>query len=333
MSGLPCPKSQQVSPVDERRYATRMEPHLARWQDRERQTAELVGGIHERVHFYARARRAALERPYVARLLKCDRYGLVTKCGCKGKRDTRWFSCRQHLTCPRCLRSRSRQLQQRVRAGLEAAFAASGPGSKLVLLTLTTRHSGDVAEDRDAIAAGWRALYRKLHKVGWGKFPYVGVWEVTPGHDGKGHVHAHVAVIWPFRDWSVVRRLWLASCPTSERITFVASRRDGRESTPQSVANYLGKYLSKGVQTHEFSPELRADVAAASYQARWVFSSVRFWQPWVPVCPGCGLPRVRAQYAWRGDPCRPVDHDREPSGGQLAWPFPTAHQRAGPGCA
>lgn len=328
MSGLPCPKSQQVSLVDEDRYAGLMAHHKARWQDVVRQTAE---GPWNR-HAYATARVAALSRPYVARLNRCGTMGVVVKCGCKGVRGTRWFSCRQHLTCPRCLASRSKVLHQRITAALEAAHDQSPPGTKLVLLTLTTRHSGDVAADRDNIARGWRTLYKALHRRGWGKFPYVGVWEVTPGHDGRGHVHAHVAVLWPFRDWSVVRKLWLAACPTSERITFVASRQDKKPSSPRSVGNYLAKYLSKGVQTADFSPQLRADVAAASYQARSVFTSRGFWQPWVPVCPGCGIPRVRAQYAWRGEPCQPVDPDAERGGRQTRLSLPSAHEHGGLGC-
>lgn len=331
MSGLPCPKSQQVSPpvVDEARYAERMAPHLARWQDLKRQTAE---GPYNR-HVYASSRVAALSRPYQARLDRCGRQGRTIKCGCRGWRGTRWFTCRQHLTCAPCLKSRCKVLHQRIEAGLQSAYDASPPGTKLVLLTLTTRHSGDIAADREAIAKGWRQMYKMLHRRGWGKFPYVGVWEVTPGHDGKGHVHAHVAVLWPFRDWGVVRKLWLKACPTSERITFVASRQDKKPSSPRSVGNYLSKYLSKGVQTAEFSTQLRADVAAASYQARWVFTSRKFWVPWVPLCPGCGEPRVRAQYAWRGEPCRPVDPLAESGDRQTRLALPSAHEHGGLSCA
>ena len=334
-SPLPCPETQQVSPgVDEGRYAQRMAPVQALWADRARQTAAHEGlTARERKHVYASRRAAALARPYGRRLQRCSRRGVVVKCGCRGKRDVRWFGCRQHLTCGRCLRSRSKILGQRVRAGLEAAAAAAPAGTMLVLVTLTTRHSGDVAADRAAIATGWRRLYRALDKRGWGKFAYVGVWEVTPGDDGLGHVHAHVACFWPFRDWSVVRRMWMRACPTSERITFVARRRDGKASNPRSAANYLGKYLSKGMQTSDFSPELRADVLAASYQARWVFTSVRFWQPWVPACPGCGLPSKRAQYVWHGTPCEYIERELDERPRQLELSIPAPQQRGSPRCA
>lgn len=204
-------------------------------------------------------------------------------------------------------------------------MGAAAPGSKLVLITLTVRHSGDVEADRNALASGWRRFYKAVNKR-WGRYPYVGVWEVTAGRDGLGHVHAHVAVVWPFRDWAEVRELWIAACPESERINFVARRRDGRASEPKGVARYLGKYLSKGAEDSEITPELRADFCAMAYQSRWVFSSKSFWVPWVPVCPGCGKPRVVAQFGWRGDPYREPPEADGPC--QLEWPWPS---RAGPG--
>jgi hypothetical protein len=203
----------------------------------------------------------------------------------------------------------------RMRAGLEAAIAAR-PGEMIVLVTLTLRHSGDLEVDRKALAGGWRRLYKSLHDE-YGKFPYVGVWEVTPGADGKGHLHMHVAVVWPWRDWSHVRALWLRACPESERITFVAGRRDGRRSDPKSVANYLGKYLSKGIETIDYTPELRTRIVAASYNTRWVFTSRRFWITFVPLCQRCLCCVKMAQYKFRGEPHHPPDPDARGSPSQL----------------
>jgi hypothetical protein len=186
-----------------------------------------------------------------------------------------------------------------MRDGIEHALkprAGWRPG-KIVLLTITLRHSGDVARDRADLAEGWRAFRKSLWRR-WGWFPFVGVWEVTPGTDGDGHVHGHVAVVWPWRDWGEVRELWLAACPRSERITFVASRRDGRESTPRSVANYLGKYLAKGVQHADMTPQLLARVLAGTYNTRWLFTSRGFWQIFVPRCKVCSFPIISAQYRW-----------------------------------
>lgn len=328
VSGLSCPESQQVSssPVDEDRYACLMRGHRVRWEARAVETAD-PRHHPATVHTYAVNRARALNRTYVEKIGRCAKRGVRIKCKCRGWRGVRWFGCRQHLTCERCCQQRSRQLGQRIRAGLEVAHAGAGPGAKLVLLTLTVRHSGDVARDRDAIAAGWRRFYKAL-RARWGAWPYVGVWEVTAGADEQGHVHAHVAVVWPWRDWGEVRKLWLRACPESERIHFVAARRDGRPSDARSVGRYLGKYLAKSTQDDGITRELRADVVAMAYGQRSVFTSRGFWQPWHPVCKCCGCPRVLAQYRWHGDPYRP-EAERPPP--EQLWLG--LRERAGPGCA
>jgi len=313
-SGLPCPESQQVSPLDERLYAELMEPRRLVWRARAARPAQ-----GELKTVYALRRAEALGRPYVAKLAKCSRRGTRVKCGCRGWRGVRLHTCRQHLLCAECQRARARRMGARIRSGLEAALAAR-PGEMLVLVTLTLRHSGDVAVDRERLAEGWRRFTRAFWKE-YGKFPYVGVWEVTAGSDGHGHVHMHVAVVWPWRDWSDVREMWLASCPWSERITFVARRRDGRPSDAKSAANYLGKYLSKGLQTDDFSKELRTRVIAGTYNSRWVFSSRRFWILFVPACQRCHCQVVAAQYRFRGEPWHPpVECERGPP--QLSLEFP-----------
>src|SRR4051812_17561858 len=165
-----------------------MAPRRKSWQKR----ASAATG--ERRVVYALRRADALARPYRRKLEACSKRGIRVKCGCKGWRGVRLFTCRQHLTCTSCQRARARRMGARMRAGLEAAIAAR-PGEMIVLVTLTLRHSGDLEVDRKALAGGWRRLYKSLHDE-YGKFPYVGVWEVTPGADGKGHLHMHVAVVW-----------------------------------------------------------------------------------------------------------------------------------------
>jgi len=307
VAGLPCPESQQVSHgaeclVDEPLYAALMAPRRDKWR---RRAAE--SGHSEPVVRYALRRADALARPYRRKIERCSTSGTRVKCGCKGWRGVHPRTCRQHLMCAACARARSRRLGMRVRAGLESAMAGRSDADRLVLLTLTVRHSGDLARDREALAGGWRRFYQRLHRRGWGKFPYVGVWEVTTGADGLGHLHMHVAVVWPWRDWSVCRRLWLDSCPESERITFVAGRRDGQRSTAKSVAKYLGKYITKGVNTVDFSPELRSRVIAASYNVRWIFTSRRFWILFRPLCQHCGCKIVAAQFRWNGLAVQPMD--------------------------
>lgn len=176
---------------------------------------------------------------------------------------------------------------------------------RFVMLTLTVPHSGDLAADREALAAGWRRFYLRVRdeiakrrkalvpKIkrwrlgaadGIGRFPYAGVWEVTPS-DG-GHIHMHVAVIWPYLKFKLVREWWRKACPGSEHIGFSWKRRDGKASTPSSIANYLGKYLSKGSDGN-FSPSTNAEISAAMYNKRSVTASRHFWVKFTPECPCC----------------------------------------------
>lgn len=156
----------------------------------------------------------------------------------------------------------------------------------IVLLTMTQQHSGNLTADQEALSEGWRGLYKRMH-ADYGACPFVGVWEVTPGKDGLGHVHLHVAAVWRYRDWSRVREQWLSACPTSRYITFVRERKDGKPSTPASVANYLGKYLSKGADLSSFHPRLRAEVSAAFYNKHSVMTSSRFWKRLPKCCAKC----------------------------------------------
>jgi hypothetical protein len=85
-------------------------------------------------------------------------------------------------------------------------------------------------------------------------------------------------------DWELQRELWLQSCPSSARVDFSASN-----SVPRA-ARYVSKYVSKGVQTSAFSPELRARVLAGTYNTRWLFSSSGAWVRFRPCCKSCGVP-------------------------------------------
>jgi hypothetical protein len=154
-------------------------------------------------------------------------------------------------------------------------------------MTLTTRHTGDLVADQAELSDGWRKLYKRMHED-HGACPYVGVWEVTPGTDGLGHVHMHIALVWSYRDWGRIRDQWIAACPSSQRVTFIAKRKDGRASSPGSVSKYLGKYLAKGADLRAFTPYLRAEVSAAFYNQRSVHASVHFWRRVVKCCAKCG---------------------------------------------
>jgi hypothetical protein len=309
-----------VSPVDDQLYAELMAPRAAAWQARATRAAG------ERKVTYALRRSAALRRPYSSKLASCRRRGIRVKCGCRGWRGFRPWTCRQALACRHCAGDRCRRMGARMRSGLQVALQPPQgfrPG-RLVLLTLSVRHSGSVERDRAELADGWRA-FRKAYWRKYGWFPFCGVYEVTPGVDGLGHIHGHVAVVWPWRDWHDIREMWLAACPSSERITLVADRRDGRQSTAGSVANYLAKYLAKGSQGEEFTPELLTRVIAGTYNTRWVFSSRGFWQIFEPLCKRCNCAITAAQFRWNAPPLPPwggPDSERGPPQLDLSIPAP-----------
>jgi hypothetical protein len=243
---------------------------------------------------YAVARVARLTCDIAPRLDACGVESLPIACACGlvGAKKT----CRQWWLCGSCRAKRAPSLEHDIRKGLDAALsgevaawgAAGGLGMRpqLVLLTLTQKHTGDLSADQGALSDGWRKMYKRLHED-HGAFPYVGVWEVTKGTDGLGHVHMHVAVIWRYRDWSRVREQWLRACPTSQYLDIKAKRRDGKASSPGSVAKYLGKYLSKGADVGAFDPRLRAEVSAAFYNQRSVITSVYFWRRIEKCCAKC----------------------------------------------
>ncbi len=278
---------------------------------------------------YAAARARSLGRDLDPTLGKCGIRARSMSCGCVGirraphvARPGPWaptapveFTCRQHLVCERCNRKRSAKLKGKMGAALQhhldearAAWVASGcpTGGKpqVVLMTFSVRHSGDVEADRRAIQEGWREFYRRLKRRGLA-MPYCGAWEATSGRDGLGHVHLHMAIVWPFVDFKAVIRWWKASCPVEGSVDLAWRRRDGKPTNGWSAARYIGKYISKGVQLGGvkryrdgqggwtdvvMSDELAADIVAASYNQRSVMASSKFWVAWArPCCPRCGV--------------------------------------------
>lgn len=312
-SELPCPRgatSVRPSKIDgwlhEQHRRDRLQPVRARWEARATGFNRAIGELtvenpwHPELpqlkarRAYAVARVARLSADLVPRLNWCGTESLPVACGCGfvGAKKT----CRQWYLCGSCRARRAPQLEASIRRGLDRALSAEvnrwgaegAPGMRpqLVLLTLTQRHSGNLSTDQTALAEGWRKLYKRMHEE-HGQFPYAGVWEVTKGDDGQGHVHLHIACVWRYRDWKRIRLQWMRACPSSQRVTFVAKRRDRKASSPSSVAKYLGKYLAKGSDTASFTPTLRAEVSAAFYNQRSVLASSFFFVRIEKCCRKC----------------------------------------------
>lgn len=295
--------------LDEGHRRNLLEPVRRRW---ERRATELNGAVMDRElgvavdpdaepieslrrrRAYAVARCKRLRADVMPRVAECGTEHLPIACRCGLVGAT--VSCRQFWLCSTCRAKRTPALGSNIRRGLDRALSAEveqwgreggkGQRPQLILLTFTTKHSGNIGADHDAIATGWRKLYKRMHEEhGW--FPYAGVWEVTPGWDGLGHVHLHVAAIWRYRDWKRIKAQWRRACPTSMVVDIAPRRKDKKDSTPASVANYLGKYLSKGADTSGFSPRMRAEISAGFYNQRAVITSERFWVKQPKCCPKC----------------------------------------------
>jgi hypothetical protein len=293
--------------IDEWRRKEKMAGVRARWSDRAKHFASATwchdnkdcrwdgcaACANERKRRYAIGRVVGVDKRIEARVSKCGTQEIPLACHCGPIVGVE--RCRQIWFCEVCQQLRAEKMQRSIADGLRAALRAEidawayagarGTRPHIRLLTLTTRHSGDLQADRRHLELGWRALYKAMHKI-WGRFPYVGVWEVTPGTDGLGHVHAHVAVIWGYRDYAEVRELFAAGCDRAH-LDIRPPRKDGKPSTGNGAAKYLGKYMSKGVQGDRFTPELRAEVAVAFYNAHTIFASTKFWRPHVNVCKCC----------------------------------------------
>lgn len=252
-----------------------------------------------------------MRRPLQTRVNECGQEGVVVECRC-GRRPVP-VKCGLRWLCGRCKKRTFARARHRLSKALGARVRASArsdgrPGfqRRPVLVTLTTRHTGDLTSDRERVGESWRKLRQWLHGrarvQAWskarrqfedteetiGQFDYALVWEVTPGRDGLGHVHAHVVALWPRTDWNLLRAEWKRATG-DDGAEIDLKRAASRDATEvQSAVNYLAKYTSKGVQVGEFTPELAAQVIDATYGKRLLSTSRGFWLPEPPcACPTC----------------------------------------------
>ena len=229
--------------------------------------------------------------------------------------------CGDRTACETCrLRAGRRALARSLRAlprmlgEARAAWNARGrleahrPG--LRLLTLTTRHTGNVQDDRATIQAAWsrhrawldrRFNPRAARRAGLPRvrLRYVAAWEITPGRDGLGHAHLHVALISPRYDYAEARAAW-RSHTDGGADTYSAVGSSGRSrSNGHAAARYVAKYVSKGLDT--LPDALAAAWWCASYGRRSIAASRGAWDPREPcACGACGVVGDQVWSASRG---------------------------------
>jgi hypothetical protein len=259
-------------------YDHAMSDVAQRWRDRADQARRDRDDCRLR---YATARVRSVTMTPAERLEGCGRRHAVIRCACRHVRVE--VGCGLRDLCQTCARRIAKRRQKRLARALRAhqraataAWRSAGSAARCEprwgLMTLTTAHSGDLRADRARILAGWQGMRKAL----WARFrravAFALVWETTPGSDGCGHVHAHVATLLPFLPYEELRSMWFASCPTSAQWDYQPARHAAR-----GAAGYLSKYVSKTLEVAEFGPRLTAQIMRMNYGARVVTTSHRFW--------------------------------------------------------
>ncbi len=261
-----------------------------------------------------RLRRGWRERARVCRAAGADEARVwCDRCGATARRPlpcghARWW-------CRRCAYREGRRLRDRLQRSIRAALARErarwrregsrrGRRPDVALVTLTVRHSGDLARDRERIAQGWRRMRAWLHRR-VGAPPYWGVWECAEGSDGRGHVHLHVVTLWPYLPYAEVRAEWERATDGHGRVLDVQRStyrlRDGqrRRWTEHRAARYVAKYVTKsGEWALSVDHTLAARWIGATYGRRLVTASRGAWVTLPDPEPACHCCRDTEHLRW-----------------------------------
>lgn len=267
-------------------YIRAMKPEAARWSAR---ATEARRRDDDHAASYARRRALNLATALGAKLAVCGTRRRVVQCQCK--RISVPVGCGQKWLCPTCRQGFYRRIRRKLaRAVWMHLKARRRPGKRdhaWRILTLTARHSGDLAYDRQRIVRAWKLLRTWYHTTHGESFPFAMTWETTTGRDKKGHVHAHVIALWPpFVPYSPIIRQWKRAIG-DDRARFQIER---AKKGPNGAAVYIAKYITKGVELGEGSALFASRVLAMNYGKRCVNISVRFWRPIDANCKCCGSP-------------------------------------------
>lgn len=285
--------------------------------------------------YHHACRALALRSPFLARAALCGEEHVcgVVDLGCMkcGEVYAIPVGCGLRNWCITCSRKYKSSTRKRIARGLGNAqrdamerWKAEGklPGLRpeITLLTFTVSHSGDLQNDHDTIAHGIRGLWKRHGHIDGGSAPYVCAWEMTEGRDGLGHVHAHVAAVWPKRDFRALDRAW--SELTQGRGTAVdvvgpgkaAKRARAKGITRSASAGNAASYIAAYVDAGGMSDRVPVPLAAAWLgtmrgQRTWTTSqnvdTHREPEAWTPCCQS----EAFCIGYHRGLECVPVDRD------------------------
>lgn len=220
---------------------------------------------------------------------------MTIACGC-GRREYR-VGCNQPQLCLRCRQVHSRRWRRRIVRAMDAHLRAarsrwsSTSGGKrpgIYLITLTTPHSGDLEVDRRRMGEAWRRLSKEASYRRWWS-AHALVYEATGGSSGEGHLHAHVAVVSSWVPYAELHEAWRRAMPGAEVLDVQAPGR--ARSGAGQAAQYLSKYVTKGVDPGEFSGRKAGELLVAFRGRRKVTTSKGFWTPLLcrQGCRSCGL--------------------------------------------
>lgn len=246
-------------------------------------------------------RRSAEWSEHRAQAMALPRAELLAACGtrwrkiaCKcGPREVK-VGCGQVQLCAGC-RARSwrkwrrklvRALDAHVRAARGAwARTRDGMLPGVYLVTLTVEHSGSIETDRALLGKAWRRLSKVAQREKWWG-AYALTYEVTPGRDGLGHVHLHLAAISSWIPYDRLHEVWREV--SGARVLDVQAPRAATKAA--RAADYLSKYVTKGVDPTVFTGAKAGELLVAMRGKRRVTTSVAFWEPCrdrESCCPTC----------------------------------------------
>lgn len=259
-------------------------------------------------------RARTLRRPFLDRAAECGEKTITGAvdlgCGACGEVYAIPVGCGLRSWCVTCSRKYRSSTRKRLARGLgsaqrsalarwNAAGKRRGERPALTLVTFTVRHSGDLAHDRATIYAGIRGLGKRLWHLDGGAAPYVCAWELTPGNDQLGHVHAHVACVWPRRDFKALDAAWAelthgaGTCVDvvgpGKAARAARARGETRSASAGHAASYLAAYVDAGGMSSTVPAELGARWLGVMRGKRTWHASRGLTRPlektaWTPCC-------------------------------------------------